>query len=88
MYDLPATSQKSFYGKAKVYHGNGTSMYSYDTKMLTVRDGEVVEFNQDEWDYSRTTMKHVNAFLEHVGLPTTNIAKVRMSLQNGEWYDE
>ena len=88
MYDLPATSQKSFYGKAKVYYGNGTSMYSYDTKMLTVRDGEVVEFSQDEWNYSRTTMKHVNAFLEHVGLPTTNIAKVRMSLQNGEWYDE
>lgn len=88
IYDLPATKQKSFYGKAKVHLDKGLSLYSYDTKILTIEDGEVVWFSQDEWNYSATTMKHVNAFLEYNGLPTTNIAKVRLSLQNGEWYDE
>ena len=89
IYDLPATKQKSFYGKAKVLEANGeVSLQSYDTIMLTIRDGEVVEFSRHEWNYSATTMKHVNAFLEFNGLPTTNIAKVRMSLENGEWYDE
>ena len=89
IYELPATMQKSFYGKANVLDAGGEiSLKSYDTIMLTVRDGEVVWFSDYEWNYSTTTMRHVNAFLEHVGLPTTNIAKVRMSLQNGEWYDE
>ena len=89
IYDLPATNQKSFYGKAQVVEANGyASLKSYSTMMLTVKDGEVVEFSRDEWNYSATTMKHVNAFLEHLGMPTTNLAKVRLSLQNGEWYDE
>lgn len=89
IYELPATKQKSFYGKAKVLEVNGeTTLQSYDTIMLNIKDGEVVWFNKDEWNYSATTMKHVNAFLEFNGLPTTNLAKVRLSLQNGEWYDE
>ena len=89
IYELPATKQKSFYGKAKVLEANGyVSLQSYDTIMLSLKDGEVDEFSRDEWNYSSTTMKHVNAFLEFNGLPSTNIANVRLSIQNGEWYDE
>ena len=52
IYELPAISQKSFYGKAKVLEANGeVSLQSYDTIMLTLRDGEVVEFSRHEWNY-------------------------------------
>lgn len=62
-YDLkPCDSHKSFYGKAKVFedeNGNKT-LYSYDTKILTVsKDGSIKKF----WfDWSATTGRHIAAF--------------------------
>lgn len=87
----PVEGQKSFYGKARIYHSNRyVSLYSYDTEILTLdkdEDYKVVTFIKDEWAYSRTTMRHVNSFMLKYGLNKTNIAKVRLSIENGEWYD-
>ena len=88
--ELRARTQKSFYGKAQIYYDDdlGTaSLYSYGTFMVEILDGTVVKFNLNEYDYSRTTMKHVNDFLVQHGMDKTNLAEVRLSIKNGEWYD-
>ena len=62
-YELtPVDNQKSFYGKAKVFiDDNGDkTLYSYETKILTVKaNGEKIRF-WDDW--SATTGKHIAAF--------------------------
>lgn len=62
-YDLtPVKNQKSFYGKAKIYlEENGDkTLYSYETKILTVKaNGEKIRF-YDGW--TQTTGKHIAAF--------------------------
>lgn len=88
--ELQARTQKSFYGKAQIYYDDdmGTaSLFSYGTFMIELLNGVVFEFNRNEYDYSRTTMKHINDFLEQHGLDRTNLAEVRLSIKNGEWYD-
>lgn len=62
-YDLtPCTSQKSFYGKAKVHiYADGTKLLqSYDTIVLRVYpDGRMVR----SWSgWSATTGKHIRSF--------------------------
>ena len=88
--ELQPRTQKSFYGKAQIYYDDETgtvSLFSYGTFMVEILDGTVVKFNMNEYDYSRTTMKHLNDFLEQHGLDRTNLAEVRLSIKNGEWYD-
>ena len=88
--ELEPITQKSFYGKAQIYYDDdmGTaSLFSYGTFMVEILDGTVFHFNMNEYDYTRTTMKHVNDFLERHGLDRTNLAEVRLSIANGEWYD-
>ena len=58
---------KSFYGKAKVIEKDGeTLLQSYDTIVCKIdKNGEFVRM----WDgYSATTMRHVNSFLQLVGI--------------------
>lgn len=59
----PHTSQKSYYGKARVtYYNDGSCILtSYDTDVCKIDKGNnFVKL----WDgYSRTTMKHINSFL-------------------------
>lgn len=89
IYQLEPYSQKSFYGKAMVVEeGNKRTLISYETEMLTVEYGSVIEFNRNEYNYSRTTMKHVNDFLQRMGMSRTNLEEVRLSIKNGDWYDE
>ena len=67
-YELkPTNRQKSFYGKARVIErANGDiELKSYDTIVARVHNGK---FERLWDDYSATTMKHVNAFLDTLGI--------------------
>lgn len=74
IYNLSATLQKSYYGKAKVIETETeTALKSYDTIVCKVVDGEFIRL----WGgYSRTTMNHINDFRALFGLP---------SLSKREW---
>ena len=63
VYLTPVDGRKSFYGKAYVQReGNVLALFSYDTKVCSFVNGKVVK----HWnDYSATTMRHVNAFVQH-----------------------
>ena len=63
-YDLPATRQKSFYGKARIIEDVNGEIFlrSYDTLVAYInKAGEFIRL----WDgYSVTTMNHVNDFFK------------------------
>ena len=65
MYELMPVyeqNQSSFYGKAKVIieEKGARTLYSYDTKIMTIRaDGSAVRY-WDDW--TNTTGKHIYAF--------------------------
>lgn len=67
-YELkPNNRQKSFYGKAVVIEKeNGDiELKSYNTIVARVHEGKFERL----WDsYSATTMKHINAFLDLLGI--------------------
>lgn len=67
VYLTPVDGRKSFYGKAYVLPENGgISLYSYDTKVCSCINGRIVK----HWNnYSATTMRHINAFVQHCGIP-------------------
>lgn len=50
-----------------VQHEGGETLFSYDTAIMTVANGEITNVTVN-WDYSKTTGKHLNEFLEYVGL--------------------
>ena len=61
-------SAKSFYGKAKIVEKGGeTVLQSYDTTVCKLdKNGDFVRL----WGgYSCTTMRHINAFIEMLGIP-------------------
>lgn len=69
IYDLiPMDGRKSFYGKAKVIEkDNGeTVLQSYNTEVCKIISGG--EFVRLWSGYSVTTMKHINSFLQLVGI--------------------
>lgn len=74
IYELTATQQASFYGKAKVIVENGIKyLYSYNTKICAkLKNGEIVRFG-DFW--SMTTARHIKAFC---GLNTAQFRKLRL----------
>jgi len=71
----PCDSHKSFYGKARVIEHNGeATLYSYNTRVCVIEllNRRVVRC----WmSYSATTMRHVNSFLQHYGLPKLSKAE-------------
>lgn len=68
IYNLSATRQKSYYGKAKVIEDNGEMLLkSYETIVCKIdKNGD---FKRLWGGYSRTTMNHVNDFRRGFGLP-------------------
>lgn len=68
-YDLPATRQKSFYGKASIIEDVNGEIFlrSYDTLVAYInKAGEFIRL----WDgYSVTTMNHINDFLRFFNIP-------------------
>ena len=68
IYNLPATRQKSYYGKAKVIEdGAEKSLKSYETSVCKI--DESGDFKRLWGGYSRTTINHVNDFRRLFGLP-------------------
>jgi len=85
IYNLSATRQKSYYGKAKVIEENGkTSLVSYSTKVCEIENGRFVRL----WGgYSRTTANHINDFRRLYGLPTLSKKEWEaLPCDNGERY--
>ena len=71
IYDLPVMGYgraKSFYGKAKVIEkDNGEKvLQSYNTEVCKITSGG--EFVRLWSGYSVTTMRHINSFLQLVGI--------------------
>lgn len=71
IFDLPVCGSdraKSFYGKAKVIEtDNGEIiLQSYDTEVCKITRGG--EFARLWGGYSVTTMRHINSFLQFVGI--------------------
>ena len=66
--ELPTmTSQKSYYGKAKIcLNGTNVLLLSYNTFVAKItKEGEFVRL----WDgYSATTQKHINSFRMYHGM--------------------
>ena len=57
-------NQKSYYKKAKIETFNQVkNLYSYDTLMVGIENGEVIYLNDNESCYTHTTLKHVKDFL-------------------------
>ena len=63
---------KSFYNKAIIEIDDETNeytLYSYGTKICSIKNNVITKY----WDnYSVTTMKHINSFLEFCGLEKIN----------------
>ena len=83
--NLRATTQRSYYGKAKVLtHEDGTlELQSYETIVCKVTpNGEFIRM----WGgYSRTTANHINDFRKLCGLPALNKkAWEALPCENGE----
>ena len=68
LYPMGYERAKSFYGKAKVIEkDNGeTVLQSYDTEVCKITSGG--EFVRLWSGYSVTTMRHINSFLQLVGI--------------------
>lgn len=65
IFDLPATTQKSYYGKAKVIRTEkATYLLSYTTIICRLSFGG--EFRKLWDDWSSTTAKHINDFMRFV----------------------
>lgn len=66
IYELMPSTQKSYYGKAKVIiTENGSYLLSYNTIVCGMVNNKFYKY----WDaYSVTTMNHINDFLWEIGL--------------------
>lgn len=65
----PTNGKKSFYGKAKVLvEGDISKLLSYDT-VVAVYDQSTNKMKVNGW-YSKTTARHINAFLDFHGFDT------------------
>lgn len=70
-FDLrPVDGRKSFYGKASVMidtEDDTAYLFSYGTIVCTYNYHSMV-FRRIWYDYSATTMRHINAFRDYYGL--------------------
>ena len=67
--ELKPITRKSFYGKAvMITQGDKISLISYSTIVATYNKA-TKKANVRGW-YSKTTARHINAFLNHFGLST------------------
>lgn len=54
---------KSYYGKAQIVKTNdGISLQSYGTEVADLDSSNRLTFGALDWDYSRTTLRHVKEF--------------------------
>lgn len=93
-YDLLPilTSQKSFYGKARVYAvadggDHYRTLHSYGTAVASVYTGhDNITYIKKLWGgYSATTMRHVNEFLMQEKFPKLS-ARAWRAMEVGKFY--
>ena len=93
-YDLSPIhiSQKSFYGKARVYavedgRDNYYTLSSYGTAVVSVYVGtDNIPYIKRLWGgYSATTMRHVNEFFMQLSLPKLS-ARAWRAMELGKFY--
>lgn len=71
VFELKPTTQKSFYGKAKIIETQkGKYLLSYDTIVCGIDSKN--QFNRYWNDYSVTTKNHINSFLQYYEFSTIN----------------
>lgn len=84
-----------------ITEGTDLNFQSYNSLVCSIRKGgmgfnKVVVFGLD-WDYSRTTMKHLVSFLKQNNIPLDNASDIRKAISKGYiatnsdiavWYDE
>jgi hypothetical protein len=67
------SSQKDFYGKAKVETSDGNqTLYSYGTKVAEIKDGKPIVYGL----YSNTTTRHIKEFLLQNGFEAENSKQI------------
>lgn len=67
---------KKFYSKCKIQdYGTVQILTSYKTEVAAIRNGEFIRIYNPMFDYSQTTLRHVNAFRATYGLDTISKAE-------------
>jgi len=67
----PQTGQKSFYGKALIFVGEDkTVLKSYLTEVASISKDGTLTITSNENHLTRTTLKHINSFLNLHGIKT------------------
>lgn len=66
IYELNATTQKSYYGKALVLEDDSTIKLQSYTTIVAYLDKKLNQLHIDGW-YSMTTSKHINDFAKMCG---------------------
>ncbi len=64
---------------------NKVSFQSYSSLVCTVK-GNTITFGRD-WDYSRTTLKHLIKFLNDCGYSFRNTAEIRKAINAGNGHN-
>ena len=75
VFELTPIHRKSFYGKCKVVEANTGiyKLYSYDTEVATYNEETKKWWNtQYEGHLSQTTLRHIIAFQNFLGLELQN----------------
>lgn len=69
-FELTPLKRKSFYGKAKVLQTPEGHLYldSYNTRVATYTKDRHFEVTKDENLLTNTTLRHIRAFQNYVGL--------------------
>ena len=74
----PIDGRKSFYGKCSVEEWNAGKvavLTSYKTKVAAIVNGEFIRIKDYSFEYSQTTLRHINAFRDCYGIPTLSKAE-------------
>lgn len=69
-FELTPTDRKSFYGKCKVEEiGKSLTLFSYGQDVAAFDNGKLW-VTKNEQHLTKTTLRHINAFLKYLGRPT------------------
>lgn len=82
---MPYDGHKSFYGKAFVKFNSmdDAILESYRTEVCRIINGQVIKLFDGKYFDSPTTMRHIYAFCEFMGIPRITIKKWREAPKGG-----
>lgn len=88
IYNLINNNGRAVANQFVITNDNEISFQSYDSLVCQIRNkggmgfDKVVVFGRD-WDYSRTTMKHLCKFLDDNNISLHNSAEIRKAIDKG-----